>query len=108
MVLVLLGSLLYKFLDFVKAVRNGQRNTYLTQLTAWVVGVGLVFLFAKAKIAADVKLGSIALVGLDGWSKTILGLSLTSLVSAAYDAKKSIDSSDSAKTAPMFGVDPTP
>lgn len=99
---VMLGALVWKFVDFLKYLRAADWNGVGTQIVAWVAGVGAVFLVAQTEFAHGIDVGGRALSVLPGWDLLVLGLMATSLLSAAYDVKKSIDNSDSAAVPPLF------
>ncbi len=101
--IVLLGALVYKFTDFLKFLKAGDWNAVGTQLVVWVSGIAAIALFAHSSFAADIPvMGSMTLASLGFAEQVIVGLSASSLFSAANDAKKAIDGTDSAKTPSLF------
>jgi hypothetical protein len=101
--LVVLGALVYKFTDFLKYLRAGDWNAVATQAIVWTAGIAAVALFAHSAFAGDIPVfGDITLATTAFAEQAIIGLSASSLFSAAYDAKKALDSTDSAKTPSLF------
>lgn len=98
----LIGALIYKLVDFGKLVTSKNVNGVVTQLVAWVVGVGVVFLASAADVTNKFAFNGVVLSDLDGGSKVFLGLLATSIFSAVYDLKSALDNDDSAKTAPLL------
>lgn len=97
--LLLLGALGYTLVNLVKFLRARDVDGVVTTLGAWLVGFLLVVVGSHAELTQnwvvpglDVALGS-----LDWWSQLLLGASALSLFGVAYDFKKAIDSTDSAK-----------
>lgn len=98
---VAMVALLWKLVDVLKACTNwkaGGKNTVVTQLIVWVGGVVVVFLFAQTDWAGSIQIGDAHLGALNIWSQLAVGLSLGSVTSVAFDAKKAVDPSDSART----------
>lgn len=96
--LVLLGALVYKFVDFLKFVKTKDWNATVTQLTAWLSGVVAITLFAHSDFGSGIDLGGFSLESLNFVSQIVVGLSATSLFSAFYDVKSALDVTDSART----------
>lgn len=96
--LALLGALVYKFVDFLKYAKVRDWNAAGTQVIAWVGGVIAITLFANSDFASSIDLGGQTLTSLNFVSQVIIGMSATSLFSAFYDLKSSLDNTDSAKT----------
>lgn len=104
--LAFLGALVYKFVDFLKYIKVSDWNAAGTQLIAWVAGIVAISLFAHSDFAGGINLGGLSLKSLNFVSQVIIGMSATSLFSAFYDLKSSIDGSDSAKTPPLLSNGP--
>lgn len=102
-----LATLVWKFIDFLKAVANRNVNAAATQAIAWVSGVGAVLLFAQTQFAAAVEIGDYKLGDLSTWSLVVIGLLVSSLASAAVDAKKALDGTDSAAVGKLFSRETT-
>lgn len=96
--LVLLGALVYKFVDFLKYLRVGDWNAAGTQAIAWVAGIVAVILFAATDFGKSIDVGGQALSDLNFASTLVIGLSATSLFSTVYDLKSAVDRTDSGKT----------
>lgn len=101
--LLILGALATKIIDFVKYVRNKDWNAAITQAATWVAGVVVIMLAANANAFEVLVLPGMAdpLGSLNVWSLILIGLTLTSFISFAYDFKKAIDGTDSAKAPPL-------
>jgi hypothetical protein len=115
---LILGALTFKTIDLIKYAialakhwtppqQESQReaakkthdeafNGFVTLLIGCVAGIGIVLLFAQTGLAGDVKVGDTALSDLTFASKIALGLAMTSVAGVLFDAKKAVDSSDSA------------
>lgn len=94
--LLLMASLVKKGVDFVKYATSGDVNALVTQIVAWVVGVGLAFLAANSDWAEDINVNGQALSALNGWSLVLVGVAIASLAGFGWDAIKAIDNSNSA------------
>lgn len=101
--LAVFGALVWKFVDFLKALTNRDWNTVVTQLVVWVAGIAAVMLFAHSDFAANISVmdGGMTLATLGGVGQLIVGLSAASLVSVGVDVKKALDNSDSAAQPPL-------
>lgn len=95
--LLLLGTLVFTFVNFLRYLSARQWSAVVTQLIAWAAGVIGVFLFRMSDFASDVRIGERTLDQLDVWSALLLGLLATSLLSTLNELKKAVDNSDSAK-----------
>lgn len=96
MELLSLGALVWKVIDFLKYLSNKKWPAVTTQVMVWVGGIIAVFLYGATQFAGDLKVSGISLSDFAGWDKVLLGLSVGSLISVAYDGKKMLDHSDSA------------
>lgn len=100
--MVVLGALVWKFVDFLKALTNKDWNSVVTQSVAWIAGIAAVVLFAHSAFGAAIPVWSgMTLASMGGVEQAIVGLSATSLMSVGYDFKKGLDNSDSAKQPPL-------
>jgi len=104
--LVVLAMLASKLLDFAKFLRAKDWNAVFTQVSAWAIGVAVLWVAGTAEVfkgvvipALDTSIGS-----LDAGGLFLVGLSLTSLLSTVYDFKKALDNTDSAKTPPLTNL----
>lgn len=105
-ILVLIAALTSKAVDFLKYLRAGDSNGYLTQAVVWGAGIGASFLIAKSGLAGDVVIEQLSpkkLGDYNAWALVLLGLASGSLGSVLVDVRKAVDSSDSAKTPNLFG-----
>lgn len=108
--LVILGTLAGKFVDWVKFIQAKDWNATITQLAVWGAGVAVILLGANADAFEALMLpGFDRPIGdMNFYSLMLIGLSLTSLISFAYDFKKAIDGTDSAKTPHLTSISPGP
>lgn len=95
-------ALAWKFVDFLKFLRNRDWNASLTQICVWAAGVGVVFLGAAADDTKTIKVGTIALGAMNTPGKVLLGLCVLSVGSVVYDFKKAFDNTDSAAERSLF------
>ena len=91
-----------KVIDFAKSVTNRDVNAVVTQAAAWAGGVATTFLFGASDFASGVPVGDLVLSDVNGWSKVVIGVMVGSGASLAYDLKRALDSTDSAKTASLL------
>lgn len=92
--LIALSLLVFKMVDFVRYLRAGDVNGWLTQLVAWTAGVAAVLLYAKSGFG--VVIGDFNLAHLNIWGQIVIGLNIGSVGSAFNDARKTFDNSNSA------------
>lgn len=89
-------ALIWKLVDFAKALRVRDIDAIGTQLSVWIAGVVVTFLLAATDFASGITIGDLNLDALNWASLLLLGLSIGSTGSVAYDFKRALDSSDSA------------
>lgn len=107
--LVVALALVWKLVDFAKACRVRDIDAIVSQLAVWVAGVIVIFLLAATDFASGVKIGSLNLDALNAASLVLLGLSIGSTGSVAYDFKRAFDGSDSAAQPSLVtGLVPAP
>jgi hypothetical protein len=100
---VLLASLLWKVVSFVKSLTNRSSwDPVVTQLIAWIVGVGLAVLAAQASASAGMEVWGTTLGELDGWSLVLLGLTLSSVGGVGVEIKKALDGAQDASQPTLF------
>lgn len=104
MTIVMLGSIVFAMINFLKFVSGKDWNSAKTQLTVWVGGIVVVALAAQADVAAGLEIpGSSFTLGLlDFPSRILVGLAASSLFSFGNEVKKAIDNTDNAKTPQLF------
>ncbi len=100
--LLALSLLVFKAVDFVRYLRAGNVNGWLTQLVAWAAGVGAVLLYAKSGFG--ISIGDFDLGHLNIWGQIVVGLNIGSAGSAWNDARKTFDSSASAAVPTLLPV----
>lgn len=97
-------ALVWKVVDFLRLVANlgTQRSAVVTQLTAWLGAVAVVFLYGASDLGDfHVPGTALALADVNGWTKLVLGLAVGSTASAAVDVKQAIDRNDNASKPPL-------
>lgn len=94
--LVVALALVWKVVDFIKACRVRDVDAIVSQSAVWGAGVLVTFLLAATDFASGVTIGDLNLDALNAWSLVLLGLSIGSTGSVAYDFKRAFDNSDSA------------
>lgn len=102
MPLVQMAVLVFALINFLKAVRQKDTNTVLTQLIVWVAGVLVTFLVAQTDFASGINVGDQSLTELNCWSLLFVGLTISSLASFGVELKKALDNTDSAQKPPLF------
>lgn len=104
--LVALSLLVFKTVDFVRYLRAGDVNGWLTQLVAWAAGVAAVLLYAKSGFS--VSIGEFNMAHLNVWGQIVVGLNIGSAGSAFADARKTFDSHTSAAVPTLLPTAPGP
>lgn len=100
--LVAVGTLVFTFVNFLTYLRSSNWNGAVTQLIAWVAGVVGIVIAAHTQYASQITFGTEKLSSASWWTQVFLGLIATSLLSTFNELKKAIDSTDSAKKAPLL------
>ncbi len=100
---LLLSTLIWKAVDFLRQLSGRQWSGVVTQLIVWVAGVAGVALAAHSQLFETFAVNGNPLTSLDGGSQLYLGLCIGSLGSALVDVKSAIDGSDSAAKPPLLG-----
>lgn len=93
-----LAALVVKLTDFLKYVTNKDKSAVTTQLMVWIAGVSGVFLYSASNFASNVLVNGVQLGDLNGFSKLLLGLGVSSAGSFGYDLTRRIDNDDSGAT----------
>jgi uncharacterized membrane protein len=94
-------ALVFSFTNFLKAVRNKDVNASFTQLIVWAAGIAAVVLFAHSDWASAIPVGNFNLSDVNTASLIIIGLTVGSGATTAYDFKKAIDNTDTAADPPL-------
>lgn len=100
----LLAALIWKLGDLSKLVSNKDWNGLATQLWIYVLGIIVLLVAGNANAFEGLVVPGMTepLGTLDNLSLVIIGLCIASFGSTAFDFKKALDSSDSAKTPPLL------
>ena len=106
--IVALGTLVFTLVNFLKFLSARDWKAVASQLIAWGAGVGGIFLMGATQFASGVSVGDTSLDKLSGWSKLLVGLMATSILSTVNELKKAIDSRDTAKMPSWFERKPAP
>jgi len=94
--LLLMTALVKKVVDLVKYATSGDINAVVTQLVAWLVGIGVTFAAASSDWAENTLVNGQPLSTLNGWGIVLVGVNLASLAGFGWDTIKAIDGSNSA------------
>ncbi len=97
-----LGTLVFTFVLFLKNLSAQQWRSAITQVVAWVAGIAGVFMMAATQFASGITIGDTTIDRLSFWSKVVVGLLATSLLSTANEFKKAIDRSETAAAPDWF------
>lgn len=89
-------ALIWKIIDFAKQVRVKDVDAVVTQVVTWVAGIVVVFILANSDFGDGIRVANNLLGHLNGWSLLLVGLTVSSSGSVAYDFKRAIDHGDSA------------
>lgn len=93
---VALFALVWKIVDFLKALVNRNWNTVVTQLVVWIAALLVLALARVADVTAGIGLAGITIGDADFASLVVIALMVGSGASALVDVKKAIDGTDSA------------
>lgn len=104
--LALLGTLVWKVLDALKFLRNGDMNAFITQVASWAIGTGVLALAGASTVGGGIEVGGKAVSSLNFADMVLLGSSVASFASVGFDVKKALDGSDSAKVPPLLDITP--
>lgn len=99
-------ALVKKLVDFLRYATSRDVNAVVTQLTAWVAGVGGLFLAAQTDWANGIEVGGQSLHTLGGWSLVFVGLTVASTAGVVTDTLKSVDNHTDARIPPLMGDRP--
>jgi hypothetical protein len=96
-------ALIWKLVDFLKAVTNWDTNAITTQATVWVAAVAVMLLARETEPFRSVAiLGGQTVGSMNVAAIVLFALGLGSAGSVAFDYKKAFDGTDSAKTASLL------
>lgn len=95
-------ALAAKVVDWLKYIKDKNTNGTVTQALAWLAGVGVIFLLANSDFGGGVVIADQALSALGWESLVLIGLTVGSSGSLAFDFKKALDNTDSAATPQIF------
>lgn len=106
--LLALAALLIKLVDFGKSVSNGDPNAIVTQLVAWVAGIGVILLGAQTDFASAIVIGGSPLGSLNAWSQVLVGLTFASTASFLSDTVRAVDNTVATKDYKLLKNSPGP
>lgn len=94
---LLLGSLVFSFVNFLRWLTSADWKPVINQLVAWAAGLAAVFLVAGTQWAAGINLMTVTLDQANIFEKVILGLVVASVYSPIAQVIKAVDSSQTAQ-----------
>ncbi len=96
-----------KVVDFLRYAKNADVNGVVTQLIAWVAGVGVVMIAAHTQWATGIApVGNASLATYGIWDQVFAGLALGSSASFLKDTLKSVDNSNSSAIPTLLDAGP--
>jgi hypothetical protein len=107
-----LGTVIFALLQCAKNLRGafsgGDWNAPITQLSAFAVGVLVIFVASTADVLGSVTINGTAINDLAAGDKILIGLIASSLFGVVFDATKAIDGTQSAATPKLLPGNPPP
>ena len=101
-------GLVIAIVNFIKNVRAGNVNGWLTMLAVWLAGVGVVLLLRASDFGATITLGDFILSEVNFATAILAGLGLGSAALLANDFKQALDGQDSARKPDLVPPSDTP
>lgn len=98
---VAMGALVFTLVNFLRFLTNKDFASAITQFTAWVSGVIVVFLVASTNYADGIDVGGTALSKLNGSSLVFVGLMSSSIFGVVKNVIQAFDNRDSAVMPPL-------
>lgn len=95
--LVAAASLVWALVRFGKQVLARDGRAAATQIVVWGAGVAVAFLLSASDFADGIQVAGVALGSLNAASLLLVGLTIGSTASTAYEVKKALDSGDDAR-----------
>lgn len=95
---VLIGSLIFVLTNLVKSARGGDTNAVVTQVAAFAIGVGVIFLASAASVTSNFAFNGHLLNNLGWASKVFIGLLASSLFGAFNKVLGAIDNTRTSAT----------
>lgn len=83
--------------DFIKYLRAGNTNGWVTQLAVWVAGIGVTLLIKVSDFAGNFDIGGVVLNDANTGTVILAGLGLGSAAMLVNEVKQAIDRNDSAQ-----------
>jgi hypothetical protein len=105
---LLLGALVFSFVNFLRYVIDGDWSPAITQAIAWVSGVVAVLIFAGTQWADGVVLLNVSLASANVSERIIFGLVAASVFSPVVKIIQAIDHTQTAAVPPLIGPTPPP
>lgn len=98
-------TFIVKLVSFFKYLSAKKWREVITQAIVWGSGLAAVWIFSLSKFTKSITIGDggVTIGHLDTGAKILLGLTIASVGSFAYDFKKALDGSDSAGEPPLGG-----
>lgn len=102
--LISLVALMKKVVDTLKFITNKNASAFVTQLCAWAIGVGIVWLSTLADITERISIFGTTFNNMNFGSIVLGGMIFASTASVIYDYQAARDNTDSAVTPPLLPV----
>lgn len=93
--LLVLLALVKSLVDLVRRVKGGDTSGALTQVLSYVLGAGVVALFAHTAYAAELEFGGVTLANAGLWTQVVIGIAVASAAGLTADALKAVDNTQS-------------
>lgn len=106
--LLVVAALLKKIVDFVRYILGRDVNGAVTQVVAWVAGVGLMWLVSASDFVDGVVVGGLQLGDLNAASIILAGLAVSSTAGVGVDVIKAVDNTQSAMVPSILDDPPEP
>jgi len=94
--LLFMAAMVKKAVDLLRYAFSGDVNGIITQVVAWAVGIGVVFLVAYSDLGHQVNINGASLASLNQWTWVLAGLALSSGAGFGADTLRALDNTDSA------------
>jgi hypothetical protein len=99
---ILIGTLAYTAVIFLKNLSAQQWRSAVTQVVAWLAGIGAMLVLAETQFAGGITVGGVPADRLEFWSKVFVGVLAASLLSTVHELKKAFDRTDTAAVPDWF------
>lgn len=97
-----LATIIFCFINFLKALTNKNFSAAITQAIAWFSGIFGIVMVSLTQFASDIKFNKLPLSEANFASQVFLGLVASSIPGVVVELKKAFDSNDSAIQPPLI------